>query len=148
MEPVLIEGVEVLDAKILSDERGRLFKFIDKQSLGFEGFGEVYLSETLPGVVKAWKYHENTHQNFLVPVGQIKLVLFDDRENSATQGQTMEIKVGLDSSHRVVIPPQIWYGFQTISKESSLIVNCIDQVYDPEQTSSKPLGDKTIPYLF
>ena len=54
-------------------------------SAGYAGFGEAYFSQVDKGAIKAWKRHKKMTLNLLVPVGEIKFVLFDDREASNTQ---------------------------------------------------------------
>ena len=40
-----------------------------------------------PGAVKAWHLHREMTLNYAVPVGMVKLVCYDDRPDSPTQGQ-------------------------------------------------------------
>ena len=53
----------------------------------FERFGEIYFSTVYPGVVKGWHVHKRMTLNYAVPVGMIKLVCYDDREDSPDQGR-------------------------------------------------------------
>ncbi len=52
----------------------------------FERFGEIYFSTIYPGVIKGWHIHTKMTLNYAVPVGMIKLVCFDDREDSPLVG--------------------------------------------------------------
>ncbi|PJZ29741.1 cupin domain-containing protein, partial [Leptospira kmetyi] len=80
-----------------------------------------------PGAIKAWKLHTKQTQNFTVPSGRIKLVLFDNREHSSTKGRVQEILLGRPGHYqRVKIPPKIWYGFTCVSDEKALIANFTD----------------------
>ena len=47
-------------------------------------------SSVFPGVIKGWHLHRRMTLNYAVPVGLIKLVLYDDREGSSTRGELME----------------------------------------------------------
>ena len=60
-------------------------------------FGEIYFSTIYPGVVKGWHLHEEMTLNYACVVGRIKLVVYDDREESPTRGELDEIFLGPDS---------------------------------------------------
>ena len=52
----------------------------------FEQFGEICFSVAYPGVIKGWHLHKEMTLNYAGIQGMIKLVLYDDREGSATKG--------------------------------------------------------------
>ena len=54
-------------------------------------FGEIYFSCGFPEVVKAWHIHKEMTLNNCCIVGMIKLVLYDSRPNSPTNGNLMEL---------------------------------------------------------
>jgi len=114
----------------------------------FEQFGEVYFSLIKPGVIKGWKKHLKITQHFAVPVGNIKLVLYDDRINSSTTYQVQEVFIGEDNYQLVRIPPLVLYSFKAIGDKSALIANCINQPYDPGEVITFDVYDKTIPYMW
>ena len=89
----MIEGVVVQKLKQIPDGRGRIMHMLRVDNLLFETFGEIYFSEVLPSVVKAWKNHKRMTQLFAVPVGTIKLVIYDDRENSISKGKVQILEV-------------------------------------------------------
>jgi dTDP-4-dehydrorhamnose 3,5-epimerase len=120
---------------------------IKLDSSGFNKFGEVYFSEVLPNSIKAWKKHSLHTQNFSVPVGMIKLVIFDDREFSPTKGNIQTIYLGRPDNYiRVTIPPNLWYGFKSIENEKSLVVNCSDYPHDPTESLVLSFDSHLIPY--
>ena len=113
----------------------------------FTTFGECYFSEVLPGAVKAWKLHRNQTQNFSVPVGRIKLVIYDNRKNSISNGNLQYVYLGRpDSYFRIMIPPGLWYGFTCISEMPALLVNCADIPHDPQESEIRMLDDISIPH--
>ena len=59
-----------------------------------KGFGEVYFSEVLPGHIKAWKRHTRQVQHFAVPTGLLRIVLYDGRPDSPTEGVVCELALG------------------------------------------------------
>ncbi|TGN18794.1 dTDP-4-dehydrorhamnose 3,5-epimerase [Leptospira idonii] len=131
------------------DPKGSVLHFFRNDDADFSAFGECYFSEVKPGVVKAWKLHQIQTQNFIVPVGKIKLVLCDLRENSKSHGLVSVIELGRpDCYSRIKIPSGIYYGFQGISKETALIVNFTDTPHDPKESTKLDQNDVKIPYVW
>jgi dTDP-4-dehydrorhamnose 3,5-epimerase len=113
----------------------------------FTRFGECYFSEVLPGAVKAWKRHRAQTQHLAVPVGRIRLVIYDGRDDGPTRGQLLVLELGRPDAYlRVRIPPGLWYGFTCISKGPALLANCADLPHDPAEGETRPLNDPAIPF--
>ena len=142
----IIEGVLIQELKQILDERGRVMHMIRIDNPLLERFGEIYFSEVLPGVVKAWKRHKRMTQLFAAPVGKIRLVVYDDREHSKSKGNLKILEIGRENYQLVKIPPKLWYGFKCISNQPALIANCTDLPHDPEESESKDPDDSTILY--
>jgi dTDP-4-dehydrorhamnose 3,5-epimerase len=83
----MIQGVEINPLAIIPDERGMIFKMLRRDYKFFQGFGEIYFSVIYPGVVKGWHIHKEMILNYAVISGNIKLVLYDDRNDSPTKGE-------------------------------------------------------------
>lgn len=145
--PVTLEGVQVIPISEISDHRGAVLHMLRRDAPYFRAFGEVYFSEIRPKIIKAWKRHRKLTQNLTVPVGRIRLVMYDDRLESATRGKLVELIVGRPDHYiLVIIPPLVWYGFQCISDSPACIANCIDYPYDAAETDSMDIEDQLIPY--
>jgi len=142
----MIEGVKVKPLKQILDERGKIMHMIRKDDPEFIDFGEIYFSCVHPGAIKGWHVHNSMTLNYSVPIGKIKLVLFDDRENSKTKGEIQEIFLGPDNYCLVTIPPLVWNGFKGIGEELSLVANCSDMPHDPTEIGRLDPFDKKIPY--
>ncbi len=142
----IIEGVLIQELKQIPDERGRVMHMIRIDNPLFERFGEIYFSEILPGEVKAWKQHKRMAQLFAVPVGKIRLVIYDEREHSNSKGNLKILEIGRDNYQLVKIPPKLWYGFKCISNQPALIANCTDLPHDPKESESKDPDDRTFLY--
>jgi dTDP-4-dehydrorhamnose 3,5-epimerase len=142
-----IKGINFTQLKEISDERGSVLHMLRSDSQEFEKFGECYFSEILPGKIKAWKCHSIQTQNLAVPIGLIKIVLFDPREKSKTKGLLEEYIIGRPNNYyRLKIPPKIWYGFTCVSKEKALIVNCANIPHSPDESKIYPINNLPIPY--
>ena len=101
----LIHGVKTKPLRLIPDERGWLLEILraDDTEL-FTKFGQVYVSATYPGVVKAWHYHKHQVDNFACVAGMIKLVLVDTRVDSPTSGAVNEFFIGTQNSMLVQVP--------------------------------------------
>jgi dTDP-4-dehydrorhamnose 3,5-epimerase len=142
-----IDGVVVTRLREIADERGAVLHFLRADAADFEQFGECYFSEVKPGAVKAWKRHQTQTQNFAVPSGRIRLVIFDDRDGSPSRGKVSEMELGRPDSYvRVRIPPYVWYGFAAIGSSGALLANCADRPHDPSEGEARPADDPSIPY--
>lgn len=143
----IIKDVVLTELKQFPDERGTLLHMLRNDDPTFTTFGECYFSEVLPGSVKAWKLHREQTQHFCVPVGRIKLVIYDNRKDSVSNGNVQLINLGRpDSYFRIMIPPGLWYGFTCISKIPSLLVNCADIPHNPQESEVRMIDDVSIPY--
>lgn len=142
----MIESVLLKDLKIISDIKGDLLHMMRCDASFFNNFGEVYFSFIIPGHIKGWKKHLKQTQNFSVPIGNIKLVMYDGRQSSSTYDQVQEINIGIDNYRLVQIPPGIWYSFTALGNERAMIANCTDIPHNPDESEKKDIFDKTIPY--
>lgn len=141
-----IDGVSIIPLKQIKDERGMVMHMLRADQEHFKQFGEIYFSIVNPGVIKGWKKHKLMNQNFAVPVGEIKIVIYDDRDNSSTKENIQTIEVGFNKYSLIQIPPLVWYGFKGISSEPAMIANCSSIPHSPDETINLPLTTNKIPY--
>lgn len=142
----MIEGVKINDLSIIADERGMVLKMLRNDDLIFEKFGEIYFSTIYPGVVKGWHIHKKMTLNYAVIIGTIKLVLYDDRDNSSTKGEIQEIFIGMENYKLITIPPMIWNGFKGVGTNIAIVANCSDIPHDPEEIERMDPCNNHIPY--
>ena len=133
----MIKDVTINQLKIIDLEEGRVFHALKKIDSGYKGFGEAYFSEIGPKKIKAWKRHKEMTLNLIVPIGQIRFILFDDRNLKKQTFQ--EVVLAKNSYKRLTIPPMIWFGFQGLSESTSLLLNIADIVHDPAEVDRKHL---------
>ncbi len=141
-----IDGVRVIPLRRIADERGMILHMLRNDAPHFEQFGEIYFSCVYPGVIKGWHLHHEMTLNYAVPVGMIKLVLYDDRPGSATAGQLMELYVGEANYCLVTVPARVWNGFKGIGEKVSLVANCATIPHRADEIERlDPVSDR-IPY--
>ena len=128
----MIDGVFIRDLVVHADEHGYLYEILRNDWPEFEKFGQAYLTVTYPGIIKGWHYHDLQADHFCVIKGMGKIVLYDDRENSPTRYELMEISVGEYRQKLVVFPPKILHGVMALNNEPMWIMNFPDYIYNAE----------------
>lgn len=142
-----IDGVLLQDLPMFPTEGGVVLRMLRTDSPLFTKFGEVYFSEVEPGCVRAWKCHTAQTQHFAVPVGMLKVVLFDERPDSPTRNRIVEFILGRPDQYRLLrIPPHVWYGFTPVGEHPALICNCTDIPHNPSESLRKASDTPDIPY--
>ena len=142
----MIDGVTVTPLRRIPDERGLIAHMFRADDPQFEKFGEIYFSYIYPGAVKAWHLHREMVLNYAVPVGNIKLVLFDEREGSPTRGELMELFIGEINYCRVRIPQGVWNGFKGIGTGVAVVANLASIPHDPGEILRMDPHENRIPY--
>jgi dTDP-4-dehydrorhamnose 3,5-epimerase len=143
---VKIDGVQVIPLRRIPDERGTVMHMLKATDPHFQQFGEIYFSTVYPGVVKGWHRHREMTLNYSCVFGRIKLVLYDERSESATRGNLQEIFLGPDDYSLVVIPPGIWNGFKGMEEPYAIVANCATHPHDPERSERVDPFENHIPY--
>lgn len=144
----MINGVTITSLKTVPDERGKIMHMLRCDDPNFEKFGEIYFSWVYPGVVKGWHLHKRMALNYAVPVGVIKLVLYDGREDSSTKGEMQEIFVGEQNYVLVSVPPMVWNGFKGIGVQPAMVANCATLPHDVDEIIRKDPYHNEIPYTW
>ena len=138
---ILIDGVIITPLNIIPHEKGDIFHAMRVDSPGYVGFGEAYFSTIKFGEIKAWKKHFKMTLNLIVPIGEVKFVLYDDRENSKTNKIFNEIILSKENYNRLTIPHEIWMGFKGLAKSDNIILNIANYVHDPEEQVNKGIHE-------
>ena len=143
-----IAGVQTKALRPIPDERGWLMEILRRDETALlPKFGQVYVSATYPGVVKAWHYHKHQVDNFVCITGMVKLVLIDTRDDSPTRGLVNEFFIGALNPTLVQVPNLVYHGWKCIGQEPSLVINVPSEPYDhaaPDEFRLEPHG--TLPY--
>ena len=142
----MLEGVLVCPLKQIPDERGKIMHMLRSDDPHFEQFGEIYFSIAYPEVIKGWHLHTRVTQNYAVVSGMIKLVLYDQREHSQTNGQLQELFIGEDNYCLVRIPPGVINGYKAFGVKPAIVANCATEPHDPDEMTRYDPSGSTVPY--
>jgi len=151
MDPInntsLISGLVITPLKQIIDDRGGVFHVMKKSDSAFIQFGEVYFSKINFGYIKAWKFHKKMTQNFSVPFGKLKLVIFDNRIDSLTKGVYNEFLLDSEINYNLItIPKQLWYGFKCIEPNYCLLLNIASLEHNQEESISLDIDNDLFTY--
>jgi dTDP-4-dehydrorhamnose 3,5-epimerase len=143
----MIEGVELKPLVTHRDERG-FFREIARDTEGIvrEGWAQVSHSLMHSGVAKAWHLHPTQIDWWYVPVGDLKVALYDTREGSATAGKLLELFLGEHYSEQLLkIPAGVAHGCRAIGGPAHLIY-LTSSVYNPDEEQRLPHDDPALGY--
>ena len=146
MSPASIDGVHVIPLRRIPDERGTIFHMLRASDPHFTQFGEIYFTSIYAGIVKGWHKHREMTLNYACIHGRVKLVLYDERDGSSTNGALMEVFLGPDDHSLVVIPPGVWSGFKGMSSPFAIVANCCTHTHDASRTTRLDPFENHIPY--
>jgi dTDP-4-dehydrorhamnose 3,5-epimerase len=142
----MIKGVQIIPLRTILDERGMVRHMMRSTDPHFSEFGEIYFSVIFPSAIKAWHVHRKMELNYAVISGNIKLVLYDARNNSPTHGELQEIFMGEDNYVLVQVPPHVVNGFTGVGGEKAIVANCATIPHDPDEIERFDPFDPSIGY--
>jgi dTDP-4-dehydrorhamnose 3,5-epimerase len=109
---------------------------------------QIYQSRLYPGAIGAWSCHMKNVDRLFINQGNVKLVLFDGRENSPTFRRINEYHVGDARPAMMVIPIGVWHGLQNLGAADALMLNFPTRSYNYEDPDHYrlPFDTPEIPY--
>lgn len=137
----MIEGVILNSIRVIEHPKGDILHALKKSDSSFSGFGEAYFSTIKYNEIKGWKKHSKMHLNLIVPVGEIKFVLYDSRVESLTYGTFFEVNISKSNYKRLYIPNGIWVAFKGVGPDLNLLLNVANIEHDPLESETKNLNE-------
>ena len=142
----MIHDIKITPLKIISDDRGKVMHMLRTDTKIFKQFGEIYFSTIYNKAIKGWHLHKESYLNYTCIKGEVKLVLFDDRNDSPSKNKFQEIILSPKNYCLITIPPNIWNGFKGLDKEESIIANCLTIAHNEKEMIRKNPFDKKFNY--
>lgn len=144
-----IFGVIVKALRTFPDDRG-FFREITRSSEPiFAGgtFAQWSHSKMQRNVVKAWHYHHLQTDWWYVGLGEVEVVLFDNRPESPTYKTKLHFNMGDSSEVCVRIPPGVLHGLKVISDFAHLFY-ITSEVYNPDDEGRFAYNDPMVPHAW
>lgn len=109
--------------------------FVELVKEGEQSFHEIKqtsYSQTLPGTIKAFHLHKGYWEIWCVLKGRAKIVMYDGRPDSPTQGETQVLFSDEKDMKVVAIPPGVAHGYQVLGSEPVGMLYHAGKAYDPK----------------
>ncbi len=127
----LPEGMVVRDLVTHTDDRGTVCELYDPRwGVSPDQLVFAYQFTIRPGQAKGWGVHREHEDRYAFLDGELELVFYDAREDSATAGQ--ESRLVLSELHRklVTIPRGVWHAERNVGQRDVRVVNFPTIMYD------------------
>jgi dTDP-4-dehydrorhamnose 3,5-epimerase-like enzyme len=117
-----------INNKIIKSKSGKIFKILDKNSIYFKNFGEIYLNHIRKSKKKAdWIFHKRCQCLITVTDGKVNFIFKKNLNKKKI--------ITLDSKKNqlLTIPPKTWFRFECKTDKATFL-NLIDRIHDPKET--------------
>jgi len=147
----LIAGVRVKEVTNVVKDNGYLSEVWRADwDLGPATLAQVFQVVIEAHGLSAWHMHRQATDRLFANHGLLKIVLFDARRGSPTEGRLNVFRCGTPRPLLIVVPPGIWHGAQNLAADRALLLNLPDRAYayeDPDHWRLPPDTER-IPYSF
>ena len=114
-------------------------------------FGQLSHSHMVKNTVKAWHYHNIQFDFWYIPTGLVKVILYDDREESPTYGVHQEFTVGDTLTYPeakalcIRIPTGVLHSCKVLSESADLFY-ITSETYNPQDEGRYPYDNGPYKY--
>jgi dTDP-4-dehydrorhamnose 3,5-epimerase len=123
-----MDGVILTPLKKIEHPLGDIYHAIKKSDNEFSGFGEAYFSTVNKGAIKGWKKHTRMVVNLIVPVGEIKFVIYNE-----SLEEFFVVNLSQNNYQRLTISPNLCVAFEGI-KDANILLNIASLEHDPRES--------------
>jgi dTDP-4-dehydrorhamnose 3,5-epimerase len=144
-----IAGVNVRYGETHADERGEICEtWRPSWALHPDPLGMVVFVTIRPGQIRGWVVHHRQDDRVFIATGSAKIVLYDGRASSPTQGCVNVLLLGSKRRAAFTIPAGVYHAFENIGQDDVAFIDMPNRPYEPANpdTSRLPLENRTIPY--
>lgn len=146
-----IAGVDVREVKNVLKDNGYLTE-VWREDWGFQPASVTQVFQALldPHGISAWHAHRHATDRLFANHGRLKIVLYDARTDSASNGRINVFHCGTARPMLIVVPPGVWHGVHNVGAQPALLLNLPDLAYaydEPDHWRLPPDTDQ-IPYSF
>ena len=135
-----IDGVKIKKITRFFDDRGFFSEIVKEGEETFKEVKQTSYTETYPGVIKAFHWHNKQYDIWLPIKGSIQIVLYDLREDSPTFKQTQVIYAGEDNPLLVLIPPKVAHGYRVLGDKTAGLFYHTSEVYNADNPDEERIA--------
>lgn len=148
--PKLIEGVKVAPYALWPDDRG-YFLEVHRVGQGMAGHfdpatTQISAALSYPGTIKAFHFHLEQTDFWVVSQGMFQVVLVDLRPESRTFGAKNTLYVGALRPWQILIPPGVGHGYKVIGTSPAMLVYVTNRFYNPKDEGRIAYNEPSIAY--
>ena len=81
-------------------------------------------------MVKGWGMHKKHEDRYFILAGELEVVLYDERPDSATNGQVSTVGLSEYRRRLMNIPAGVWHANRNIGAKDVIVINCPTMPYD------------------
>ena len=133
---------KIHDVKIIlllrnEDDRGYLVEIVratgsDDPHAVVHQFGQVYMvGDPVRGIIRAYHKHAELWDWFFISHGSAKFVLVDDRSDSPSYKEMMEVIGSGMNPKLIVVPPGVYHGWMSLEDDTQMI-STASHIYSSE----------------
>lgn len=129
-----IQGVYIRRLERYKDDRGWLSEIFRSDELDESLLPKMtYVSVTRPGVTRGPHEHKQQTDLFAFPgFSSFRIKLWDNRADSPTYRQRIELESTVSSPLLVVIPPGVVHAYTNTGEADGITINCPNTLYKGE----------------
>lgn len=137
----MIDGVKIKELRVYRDkpdldqpgvEPGIFMEILRDDDNLMSRFGQSNYTVAPSGTIKAFHWHKYQDDLWFIATGKGAIVLYDQREDSPTKGETQVIEASDNDWKLVLIPVGVVHGYKAISKEPCGLFYHVTKAYDRE----------------
>lgn len=147
----LPEGMTFREVPTHVDDRGSVFEMFDARwNWHPEPVVFSYCYTLRPGMIKGWGIHRKHEDRYFLLLGEMEMVLYDEREGVSTSGLVSKIYLSEFQRKIINIPAGVWHAVRNVGQKDVVVVNFPTIPYDHENPDKYrlPLDTDRIPYKF
>src|ERR1044072_9320928 len=111
----LPEGMLLRDLVTHTDERGTVCELFDvRWGVSRDDVVFAYQFTIRPGMAKGWGLHREHEGRYAFLDRELELVFFDEREDSATAGESSRLFLSGHQRSLLVIPRGVWHAARNV----------------------------------
>ena len=127
-----LNKVKIIKLTKIENKKGDILKIINKKSKHFKNFGEIYFSQIKKNQIKGWNLHKKFYCHIIICYGDIILKLKNQKS------KIKRIRLLFSNPKLIIIPPKIWFSFES-KKKNSMLLNILSGVHDQKETLKKEI---------
>ncbi|MFA6536918.1 MAG: dTDP-4-dehydrorhamnose 3,5-epimerase family protein [Patescibacteria group bacterium] len=136
----MINEVKIKSVKRYCDDRGFFCEVIKDGEETFHPVKQTSYTETFPGVIKAFHWHQKQWDVWFVVNGLAQVVLYDMREGSSTKGETQVVFAGRENPVLISIPPGVAHGYRVLGNEKVCLFYHTSEAYNPAEPDEERIA--------